>query len=148
MKQLNILLISVVGAVAMTLTACIGGVSPEPVEYAPEPAAVVASEGPSDSTHLAANPELMAAGRFEGIAGDDPMTGSTFYAANPELMAAARHTAPTVGNEPLFGSAFFAANPEVMTAQRSAPTETMTDSEYYANNPELMAAQRFSADAE
>ncbi|HRV94889.1 MAG TPA: hypothetical protein P5526_22205 [Anaerolineae bacterium] len=121
MKQLNILLISVVGSVAMTLTACIGGVSPEPAEDVAEPAAVVAPEVQSDSTHLAANPELMAAGR---------------------------NTAPTVGNEPLSGSAFFAANPEVMTAQRSAPTETMTDSEYYANNPELMAAQRFSADAE
>ena len=148
MKQLNILLISVVGSVAMTLTACIGGVSPEPAEDVAEPAAVVAPEVQSDSTHLAANPELMAAGRFEGAADNETMTGSTFYAANPELMAAARNTAPAVRDEPLSGSTFLAANPEVMAAQRYAPAATTTDSEYYANNPELMAAQRFSADAE
>ena len=148
MKKLNIVLVSVVGSVAITLTACIGGVAPEPVEDVPEPAAVVEPEVQSESAEMAANPELMAAGRFAEGAEEETSTGSTFYAANPELMAATRNTAPAAGDEPLSGSAFLAANPEVMTAQRYAPVETTTDSEFYANNPEVMAAQRFAADAE
>lgn len=118
MKLRNVLTISLVGFVVVVVTACAGGVSPETPEVAPEPAAVVEPETQSDSAQMAANPELMAAGRFAGVGEEETSTGSTFYAANPELMTVTRNMALTGGDEPLAGSALFAANPELMAAQR------------------------------
>jgi hypothetical protein len=86
----------------------------------------------SDSAFFAANPELMAAGRYTAVSAE-----SAYLAANPELSVARRYAAAETE------SAYMAANPELSAARRYAAAEM--ESAYLAANPELSAAQRYDA---
>jgi hypothetical protein len=141
----------------IALTGCVSAVPEEGEQEQVESAAPVIEEvqvpsedkAVSETTRLAENPELMAAGRYEATRADEGMTGSAFFAENPELMVADRYEAPIVEKKAGSRSAFFAANPELMAAGRyEAPTiddAVMSDSTFFASNPELMAADRYSA---
>jgi hypothetical protein len=147
MKQQRTLIISVVGLVLVTLTACVQVSPPGATGAVPESVTVAENEVQSGSTYLAANPELMAARRHNGVVKNEAVNGSTFYAANPELMVAGQYTA-TGEDEGVSSSAFFAENPELMVAGRHVivvDDKTLTSSGRYAANPELMVAERYTA---
>lgn len=153
--KLSTLLLSWVLLLPIVLTACVSALPEEAQGQAERVAPLVEeaqvtneAERVFGSTHLAENPELMIAGRYEGVVENEATGNSTFYAANPELMVAGRYIAPIVENEEGSSSTFFAANPELMVADRYTPAEGVTGSEFYANNPELMVAQRFTATTE
>ncbi|MCB0164287.1 MAG: superoxide dismutase family protein [Anaerolineae bacterium] len=122
----------------------------------------------SQSSALAANPELMAAGRHQPIEIKVPQLDSTAYAANPELLVVQRYE--FIGEDTgSLGSADDSTNPELLVAQRyefvgedtgsleSAVSAADSDllfpryyefiategSGYYAANPELLVIQRY-----
>ncbi len=88
----------------------------------------------SDSTVLAANPELAVACRYHGsVTGNETET--------PRVIEAS-----AVRSIGLPSSTFFAANPELMVVSRyRALMEARADSTYLAANPELMVVRRYAA---
>lgn len=111
------------------------------------------------SSAMAANPELMAAGRYQPIKINTPQLDSADYAANPELLVVQRYE--FIGDETdALGSTPSAANPELLVAQRyefvgqEAGSEQVfahyyefiaeDGSGFYAANPELLVIQRYA----
>ena len=125
MKHQRTFVISLVALLSIVVfTACVQASAEEPIETDIQQSGAVLipleeNEARSGSEFFAANPELMAAGRFTALVIE---TDSEFFAANPELMVAGRFTAPVIENEKILGSEFFAANPELMTVRRYTAT--------------------------
>jgi hypothetical protein len=81
---------------------------------------------------------------------DEAVIDSTYLADNPELMAAGRYVAPVVESKETSGSTFtlIRVNPEsIMTGRYGNLREdkSVTDSAFYAANPELITAHRYTA---
>ncbi|MCB9106052.1 MAG: superoxide dismutase family protein [Anaerolineales bacterium] len=122
----------------------------------------------AESSAMAANPELMAAGRYQPVEITIPQLDSADYAANPELLVVQRYE--FIGDETdALGSTQYAANPELLVAQRyefvgqdagslGSAADTATPEQlfadyyefiaedglgFYAANPELLVIQRY-----
>jgi hypothetical protein len=106
------------------------------------------AEGTTNSTFLAANPELNVVERYVTT---DEITDSEWQVQRAIEASAARYAGLAghyTGDEGTTNSTFLAANPELSVVDRYVTAAEVTDSEWQAANPELMTVSRYQAQVE